>query len=341
MAKEIRVGFYGTGGIARHTHIPILQDLPGVKITAICDASEETLQEIGDTHAIAPEHRYRDGIEMLEKEDLDVLFSCVPAFARTNVEVAAVEKGLHLFSEKPQAIDLETALRIDQAVRDAGVISTVGFRERHRPMFHRIREFLADKEIVHAQTTLSRPRGTTKGWLKNEDQSGGFLLEWGCHALDYTRYMTSRNVTHAQAFMFRPEGREESLSFSVNFRFDNGGTKNINSATFHPEGEFSEGRRSVPMFSIYYLGGRIDIYREGGKKWSYELNGEPVETEAFDPWTEHDRVFIEAIQSGDTSQLRNDYTDGLGTIGPLLAAIESNKSGGHAIEMEAFMKGAS
>jgi hypothetical protein len=151
--------------------------------------------------------------------------------------------------------------------------------------------------------------------------------------------MTSRNVTHAQAFLFRPEGSVESLSFSVNFRFDNGGTKNITSATFHPKGEFSEGRRSVPLFTIYFIGGRIDIYREGGKKWSYELNGEPVETEAFDPWAEHDRVFIEACQSGDTSQLRNDYEDGLGTIGPLLAAIESNRTCGHAIEMSAFLKG--
>jgi predicted dehydrogenase len=141
MAKEIKVGFYGTGGIASHTHIPILQDLPGVKITAICDVSEETLQEVGDAHAIAPEHRYRDGIEMLEKEDLDVLFSCVPAFVRTDVETAAAERGLHLFSEKPQAIDLETALRIDRAVKDAGVISTVGFVNATGPCFTRFESF--------------------------------------------------------------------------------------------------------------------------------------------------------------------------------------------------------
>jgi predicted dehydrogenase len=265
MSKEIRVGFYGTGGIARHTHIPILQDLPGVSIVAICDTNSEALDEIGATHAIGPEHRYWDGLEMIEKEDLGLLFSCVPAFARTDVETTAVAKGIHLFSEKPQAIDLKTALKIDGAIKDAGVIGTVGFRERHRPMFHRIREFLADKEIVHAQTTLTRSKTTSKGWLKNEDQSGGYMLEWGRHALDYTRYMTSQDVTHAQAFMFRPTGSEESLSFSVNFRFGNGRTKNICSATFQAEGKIPDGRRSVPIFAIFYVGGRIDIYREGGK----------------------------------------------------------------------------
>lgn len=64
-----------------------------------------------------------------------------------------------------------------------------------------------------------------------------------------------------------------------------------------------------------------------------------METEEFDPWAEHDRVFVEAIQSGDTSLLRNDYSDGLKTIGPLLAAWESNRQGGVCIEMEAFLKG--
>jgi predicted dehydrogenase len=338
MAKEIRVGFYGTGGIARHTHIPILQDLPGVSIVAICDASDETLEEIGATHAIGPDHRYRDGLEMVEKEDLDVLFSCVPAFVRTDVETTAVARGIHIFSEKPQAINLETAFRIDKAIKDAGVISTVGFRERHRPMFHRIREYLADREIVHAQTTLTRPKGTAKGWLKNEDQSGGFVLEWGCHALDYTRYMTHQDVSHAQAFFYRPEGAEESLSYSVNFRFENGGTMHISFVTFQAESKLPK-KRSAPIFTIYYVGGRIHIYREGGKKWSWELNGEHVETEEFDPWAEHDRVFVEAVQSGDDSQLRNDYSDGLKTIGPVLAAMESNRRGGQSIEMTKFTKG--
>ncbi len=338
MSKEIRVGFYGTGGIARQTHLPILQDLPGVKIVSICDTSSETLEAIGNTHGIGPDQRYQDGMDMVETEDLDVLFSCVPAFVRADVETTAAAKGIHIFSEKPQAIALDTALRISKAIEDAGVISNVGFRERYRPMFCRIREFLADKEIVHAQTTLHRPKGTEKGWLKNEDQSGGFVLEWGSHALDYTRYMTGQDVTHAQAFSFRPEGAEESLSYSVNFRFTNGGTKHISFVTFQAESKVPQGRRSVPIFTIYYIGGRIDIFREGGMKWSYELNGEHVETEEFDPWAEHDRVFIEAIQSGDTSGLRNDYADGLKTIGPLLAVLESNRASGECIEMSKFMK---
>lgn len=339
MAEEIKVGFYGTGGIAKHTHIPILQDIPGVRVAAICDADDSILEEVGGTFAVAGEHRYKDGLEMVQKEDLDVLFSCVPAFVRTNVETTAAEKGVHIFSEKPQAIDLETALRIDRAIREAGVISTVGFRERHRPLFDEIKAFLADKAIIHAQVTMPRPQSWSKAWLQDEDLSGGFLLEWGCHALDYSRYMMGRDVATAQMFTFRPEGSKESLSFSVNFQLDNGGTMHISFVNFLADGPVSDGRRNVPLFTYFYLGGRVDVFREGGKVWSYAVNGDEVRTEDFDPWEAHDRVFMEAVRTGDRSAIRNDYADGLKTIGPLLAARESVLGGGVPIDMDGFLKG--
>ncbi|HAA73841.1 TPA: hypothetical protein DCE37_01820, partial [Candidatus Latescibacteria bacterium] len=269
----------------------------------------------------------------------DVLFSCVPAFARKDVETTAAEKGVHIFSEKPQAIDRETALRIDHAIREADVISTVGFRERHRPLFEEIRGFLADKEIIHAEVTMPRPDSWSKAWLQDDDLSGGFLLEWGCHALDYTRYVTSQDVGTAQMFTFRPAGSKESLSFSVNFQFEKGGTMHISFVNFLADGPVSKGRRDVPLFSYYYTGGRLDVYRGGGKTWSYELNGELVREETFDPWEAHDQVFMEAVRTGDRSEIRNDYTDGLGTILPLLAARESAANGGLPVDLDTFKKG--
>ena len=71
------------------------------------------------------------------------------------------------------------------------------------------------------------------------------------------------------------------------------------------------------------------------------MNGETVyEAEDFQPWRELDRVFIEAIRSGDDSQLLNDYHDGLKTLAPLLAAYDSaSQGGGEVIDVEAYIKG--
>ena len=65
---------------------------------------------------------------------------------------------------------------------------------------------------------------------------------------------------------------------------------------------------------------------------------EPMVTEEqFDPWQEHDRTFIEAVRTDDASALRNDYRDGLQTIGAILAAWTSAREGGRCIDVQDFI----
>ena len=124
--NEIRVAVYGIGRFARATHLPNLCQIDGVKIVALSDIDENALQATA-TEFNVPK-TYLDAHKMLENEKLDALWSIVPAFARTDVEIKAAERGIHLFSEKPQAINMTLAKRIDKAVRQNDIISTVGFR---------------------------------------------------------------------------------------------------------------------------------------------------------------------------------------------------------------------
>ncbi len=123
----------------------------------------------------------------------------------------------------------------------------------------------------------------------------------------------------------------------MNFRFENGGTMHLLFVTLLADDVRAPGRRVVPLFSFAFVGGWVDVYREDGKVWSCEVNGELAGTETFDPWAEHDRVFIEAVRSGDPTAIRNDYRDGMQTIGPVLAAIQSGRDSGQTIEMRGFM----
>lgn len=56
---------------------------------------------------------------MLDKEKLDIVYVCTPPFAH-GFEVEVVEKGIHIFVEKPVAKDLQTALKIRKAIEKAG-----------------------------------------------------------------------------------------------------------------------------------------------------------------------------------------------------------------------------
>ena len=156
-SEKMRVGFYGCGQFAQSTRIPGVLSA-GAEVVALSDVNAESMHGAA---ALCPEARtYADAHEMLEKESLDVLYSIVPAFARTDVEITAAERGIHLFSEKPQVLDMALGWRIERAVANGGVVSTVGVRERYRPLFQEAKKVARGQaSCAHAFSKLWRPAG--------------------------------------------------------------------------------------------------------------------------------------------------------------------------------------
>src|SRR5262249_51057300 len=150
MPETVRIGFVGTGGIAGH-HLKQLQDVPGAAIAAVCDVVAERAnaraQEFGGT-------AYTDYRRMLEQESLDALYVCVPPFAHEDGEIRAAQKGIHLFVEKPVALDLGYGREVAAAIRAAGILSSVGYSLRYLPASEITRRYLAGRDV--AMVTANR-----------------------------------------------------------------------------------------------------------------------------------------------------------------------------------------
>jgi predicted dehydrogenase len=191
--------------------------------------------------------------------ELHAMFSVVPAFVRAaGVEAAAAAKGLHIFSEKPQTLDMATARGIAAAIEQAGVVSSVGFRERYRPLFRAARDYLADKEVVHVSfrsfSGVPKPKpAEIQSWHDDFSKMGGTMFDWGCHAVDYVRFMTGEDIASAQAWYNHPERYLTPLSASVNFLLTNGATM---TSTFVSAGQFDR----EPWFVIHFVGGTLALY---------------------------------------------------------------------------------
>ncbi|HLH74854.1 MAG TPA: Gfo/Idh/MocA family oxidoreductase, partial [Chloroflexota bacterium] len=102
----IRVGFVGTGNITRR-HFGALGHLRDqAEVVAVCDVIEE--------RAIAAAQPFDAKVylsfpEMLAHERLDALYVCLPPDAHVDQELVAIERGIHLFVEKPLPLDLAKA----------------------------------------------------------------------------------------------------------------------------------------------------------------------------------------------------------------------------------------
>lgn len=331
-SSPIRVAIYGCGRFANQTHLPNLGKLPGVTVVALCDADAQAVAATGDAFGIS--QRYTDAHAMLANASIDVLYSIVPAYVRSDVEIAAVERGIHLFSEKPQALQMALAQRIDAAIRRRGVLSTVGFRERYRPLIQQARQWLADKQITHVRfiSVGGLPAAQADwraGWWTDLEKSGGAAFDWGVHATDYVRFMTGLNVTQAQAFYHQTARYALPLSYSFHYGLSNGALMTmtfLSTTAVRPPNE--------PWFTLFYEGGYLALH--GYER--LEANGETIYTaDAFDPWFEQSRVFIEAVRTNNASLLLSDYHDGLYSLAPVLAGWHSARLGGQLIDVEAFM----
>jgi len=333
MNKPVRIAIYGAGNFANQTHIPNLKQIEGVDIVALCDVNENTLQDTATRFDI--ERTYMDAHTMLASETIDALYSIVPAYVRTDVEISAALKGIHLFSEKPQALDMALARRIGEAVQKGGVISTVGFRERYRPIFQEAKRLLKDKRVVHVRFQQIAPypeqiAQNRSSWWTQMEKGGVRFFDWGVHATDYTRFMTGQDVVQSQAFLCRPDGYHNPMSSSFHYQLSEGATATLTFIEADPVGLGEE-----PYFKLFFEGGRIAIF--GYER--IELNDKVVyEAEPFDPWLAQDRTFIEAVRTSNPDILLSDYHDGIKSLAPILAGWTSARQNGTCIDLDTFME---
>jgi len=106
MSKTCRVGIIGTGGISR-AHSKGYIACEYTEIVAATDISEEQLKQYGGEFSVTS--LYTDYMEMLKKENLDIVSVCTwhKTHCEIVVNVAPHVKGI--MCEKPMALNLREA----------------------------------------------------------------------------------------------------------------------------------------------------------------------------------------------------------------------------------------
>ncbi|HET6781754.1 MAG TPA: Gfo/Idh/MocA family oxidoreductase [bacterium] len=135
----VRVAVIGVG--APWFHLPALSRLPDVALAGLCDIDEVRLQEAGRTYGVNA--LFTDYGPMLDRVGPQAVF-VLPSVMRT-VEVATqcLDRGLHVFVEKPPGIRAEETRQLARVARSRGVLSMVGFNRRFHPLVAAAREVIA------------------------------------------------------------------------------------------------------------------------------------------------------------------------------------------------------
>ncbi|HZE08012.1 MAG TPA: Gfo/Idh/MocA family oxidoreductase [Gemmatimonadaceae bacterium] len=124
MTDHPRVGVVGAGSLGFH-HIRILRDLTGVRFSGFVDSRPDRAREVEKELGVKA-HESLDAL----LADSDAVIVVVPTSAHFAVASTAIERGKHVFIEKPITTTLEEADKLLELAREKGVLVQIGHIER-------------------------------------------------------------------------------------------------------------------------------------------------------------------------------------------------------------------
>lgn len=229
--NKIRVGIIGMGNMGR-AHGGNLAQMPQVEIGALCS------QNAADAESFATEKGlscpiFTDAYQMLEQVKLDAVYICLPPYAHDGQLEAAAAKGLHIFAEKPIALNVERARSMAKAVADNNVRTQVGYHMRFGGAVTQLKA-LMDQGVTGRPTLYTANyecNSLHTPWWIDVTKCGGQVFEQVIHLYDMALYLMgtpatvngyTANLCHGDT----PGYTVEDTSVSA-IRFANGALGNI------------------------------------------------------------------------------------------------------------------
>jgi len=182
----IRLAVAGLGkmGLSHHA---LINAHPGVEVVAVCDSTAYLLAVL---HKYTGVRTYNDFDAMLAEVDLDAIIIATPSSLHATMVTAALNKGIHVFCEKPFCLDCEEGEAAVRIAHEKGLVNQIGYHCRFIGTFQEVRRLL-DVDALGGVThmlaeaygpVVLRPKHAT--WRTRRAEGGGCLYDYASHPLN-------------------------------------------------------------------------------------------------------------------------------------------------------------
>ena len=183
--KAVIVGCGNIGAV----HAESIRRLEGASLCAAADIRPERAASYAEKYGC---RAYASLEEMLEKERPDVLHICTPHYLHVPMTAYVLQRGIHVFCEKPPVISEEQLDALTRAAAEGPGRAGFCFQNRYNPGVLFIRELLASGrlgKVKGARGIVTWNRGeayyTQSGWRgRLETEGGGALINQSIHTMD-------------------------------------------------------------------------------------------------------------------------------------------------------------
>jgi predicted dehydrogenase len=186
--------------------------------------------------------------EMLNRERLDLVVVCLPYARNAFAIAAAAEKGVHVLSEKPVAVNFEDLEMVAKAVRSSGIRLSAMFAMRFSP--HIFTVWKAVQSGIIGNPSLARAQksykwGANRPWFYKHPEIYGSTMLWvGIHAVDYVRWTTGLEAKRVSGFhsnLSHPGFPGAQDNAVISMQLETGATASITMDFLRPDAATSHG----------------------------------------------------------------------------------------------------
>ena len=327
--EKLKAGFLGAGEMGQ-IHAEILREISDVEITAVTSRHRKTAVDLIKRLKLKKADAYADFDQMLAEKDLDLLYICLPPAAHQGELEKAAGKGIHIFIEKPIAINKKKAEEMVKAVQKAGVVSQVGYHYRFADGIQKLKKLINNGQA--GQSALLQGyyfcNSLHSSWWRQLEKSGGQIYEQVIHLYDLALHLFGdyqsaegilTNLCHQETERYTIEDNSLSL-----IQFKSGAMGSIAGSNCAVPGSWDK--------ALTVICENLTAEFENIEKavFKYHQEGE-VETEIFegreDLYYLENRDFIEAVKEKREAQVP--ISEGLKAIKLITEIKENNKKRGN------------
>lgn len=194
MQSVATVAFAGTRGHYGAT-LAGIEGVPQLRVTGLCPASDPIDPLTSWCATRGHEAKvYEDYVAMLEGARPDMVVVCGPFESHAAMCAAAIERGVHVLTEKPAALDYgQLELLRGACARRPGVHLAGMMFSRFSPGILAARRAIEEGVIGRVRLVDARKSyklGVRPGYYRDRSTYGGTIPWIGSHAIDWVLYLT-------------------------------------------------------------------------------------------------------------------------------------------------------
>lgn len=182
----IRVAVVGLGKMGL-SHLSMIKAHPDVDLVGVCDATGYLLDILEKYTGVST---YKDLDKLLTEARPEAIIIATPTHLHAGMIRSALERGIHVFCEKPLVIDPNEAEELARAARERGLVTQVGYHNRFVGAFREVHRLLQLGTIGDIGSALAEAYGPVvlkpagRSWRSQRATGGGCLYDYAAHPLN-------------------------------------------------------------------------------------------------------------------------------------------------------------